>query len=272
MLKTLRNRLTERAVVDYAYLGEHRAVTITNYGRRIILDTRNVQNYSIITHGTFEPKVAWALGLLAKPESTAIDVGANIGFFTMLLATLVGNHGRVFAFEPNPEIFKILDSNLLINALRKRCFASQVAVADTKRTETLTWETAKHGGGYLLSGKNSKASELVADVRCVRLDDVVDATDVSVVKIDTEGYEPYVLAGAKNLISANLDLKVVAEWNPQFIQGRGYDVSQAVSELRALFQYVYVIEKVEVLAQIEFDDLSDLIHANIVLSRTRVQV
>ena len=68
---------------SYSYLGNYRAVTMTYFGRRIILDTRNIQNYSIITHGFYEKGVAWAIEKYLRLDDTMIDMGANIGFFTL---------------------------------------------------------------------------------------------------------------------------------------------------------------------------------------------
>lgn len=79
---------------------------------RMLLDLRSPKAYLL---GTYEPAVCETLMRLVRPGWTVADLGAHIGYFTLLLAKLVGRQGRVVAFEPNPANFHALQENVRAN-------------------------------------------------------------------------------------------------------------------------------------------------------------
>src|SRR5215510_7214671 len=74
------------------------------------LPSEQPYNYRFLT-GLYESGTTKVVGKLLRPGMIAIDVGAHIGYYTRLFAKLVGKHGKVYAFEPNPETFAILECN-----------------------------------------------------------------------------------------------------------------------------------------------------------------
>ncbi len=252
---------------NYAYLGDHRAVAMTSFNRRIILDTRNIQNYSIITHGVFEKGVAWAIEKHLKPGQTMLDIGANIGFFTLLGCHTVGPKGKVYSFEPNPDVFAMMEQSVHINAFRKRSVQHNVAAFDRVDEIELTWSPAKHGGGRLVTTDQVKLDECSAKIRALPVDDLVDEADlpVSLIKIDTEGSESYALHGAQRILERSPGCVVVTEWNPNFIQARGSSVPQLIDFLRQHFTGVERIVKVGKTEKLTFDALENLQHSNLIL-------
>jgi len=134
---------------------------------------------------------------LVPPGSTVVDVGANIGFVTTILSGLVGSQGRVIAFEPSARTFAKLQRTIRINGLAN---IRAINAGCGARHEML--ELRDVGGS---SGNASIVGEgtVREQVEIVRLDDVPElrARPITLIKIDTEGFEPHVLEGARRLIA-----------------------------------------------------------------------
>jgi len=105
-------------------------------GHRMYLDPRS-ESARDIAFGTYEHDTVQIFQKLVKPGMTVIDVGAHIGFYTFLAARLVGDNGRVYAFEPNPEVYNILVRNIQINGYWEIVRAVPKGVSDEKRIVSL---------------------------------------------------------------------------------------------------------------------------------------
>ena len=151
-------------------------------------------------------QLAWMLDNLAEGD-VAIDVGANCGQCTVVMADRCGASGRVIAFEPNPHARDILERNFTLNPSVKRAMVEAFACAD-----------AAGGHAELYQNGNASNSALVLSAGAVRigqkperfrvpvttLDSYIAAHDLPeprFVKIDTEGAEIRILKGARNLLA-----------------------------------------------------------------------
>lgn len=144
-----------------------------------------------------------------RPGMTVLDIGANAGFLTLLLADLVGPTGRVFCFEPCPETYKLLEKNIRANDLKYvRTFP--VALSNRNGTAVLTRNPRNDGANTLgdLSASADLAGwdveQLKVQVPTLTLDDFLEEQDVErvdFVKIDVEGAETMVFEGARRLLS-----------------------------------------------------------------------
>ncbi len=133
--------------------------------------------------------------------STAVDVGANIGLSTILLARAVQ---RVVAFEPSPTNADYLRRNLASNGISN---VEVVVAAVSDRPSTLRFHVAQFGAGshVVAAGHVLNSSIDTIDVPAVTLDEAL-AGPVSFVKIDAEGHEPDVLAGARAVLARDRPL------------------------------------------------------------------
>ena len=133
---------------------------------------------------------------LLAPGQTAVDVGANMGFVTTMLASIVGHRGRVLAFEPSPTAFEKLKKTISANAL-SQVVPMHIGCGAARATAKLH-EVSQSSGNASIIGQGAASTEIHVE----RLDDVPEAwaTPISLLKIDTEGYEPEVLEGARRLI------------------------------------------------------------------------
>jgi FkbM family methyltransferase len=133
----------------------------------------------------------------ANPGDTVVDVGANLGFMATLFHRLTAPHGRVIALEPSPRIFRKLQRVVELNGL-DRVEALNVGCGAETGTHTLYQVSDSSGNASLVPVEGEARGAGAEEVRLVRLDDLVAERDlrVDLLKVDTEGYESVVLAGA----------------------------------------------------------------------------
>ncbi len=155
-------------------------------------------------HATWEADVVRLLETTLRPGATFVDVGANVGFHSVVACRLVEPTGRVVAFEPEPESAAILRANLW----RHSCacaLVQQAAASDSAGHVRLTPDREGRSGSAL-----SAEGEIEAEA--VRLDDVLDGATVDVLKVDVEGAEPLVLRGAAETIRRSPGIVAVVEF------------------------------------------------------------
>ena len=131
------------------------------------------------------------IGNYLAEGDTFIDVGANIGYLTLTGARKVGTTGHVISLEPHPRTFRFLNKNIRLNQLTN-IQTHNVAVGDTKAT--LSFSDSKSDEQNFIT-ENGPLS-----VGLTTLDDLFDGASVELLKIDTEGYELFVLKGASKIL------------------------------------------------------------------------
>jgi FkbM family methyltransferase len=202
------------------YLGDHEALTRLYTGHRIYVDTRDTSIAShLMLEGRWEPWVERALIPAIKPGMRFADIGANFGYYTLLGAEMVGAHGHVYSFEANPVIFQKLIKSVAINGFDGRVSLFNVAVHDGSSPMQIHFRHDTSGGGWtnVLADARPTAHEVIP-VPGEPLDKLLaDVPEVNVIKIDVEGAEPQVLAGAKNLIARSRDLTMILEFDSRRI-------------------------------------------------------
>lgn len=130
---------------------------------------------------------------LVRPGDTVVDVGANIGYYALLAARIVGPRGRVLAFEPEPDNLVELRMNIERNGLG---MVEIRPVAVGAQAGTVSFLRGINGG---VTGGAADDGASTVQVPMVALDDVLEGP-VGMIKIDVEGYEGEVLAGARRVI------------------------------------------------------------------------
>jgi FkbM family methyltransferase len=176
---------------------------------------RYVSGYWI---GNYEVPIQEALARLLSPGGVFYDVGANAGFFTILASRLVGANGRVFAFEPMPENVASVREQVEINGLGN-VEVIEAAAGAQAGTATLYIPDGNNSMAHLGEARGAEAS---LQVKIVTLDEFARTHPApSALKIDVEGAEDSVLAGAISVIAAR----------PRFlIEQHGLDCGKAVTE------------------------------------------
>ena len=154
----------------------------------------------------YEPKeTAFVLDRLA-PGDTFVDIGANVGWFTIRGADRVGPKGRVHSFEPRTQTHALLARSIKDNGFDKRCSLHKVALASEVAASRLVWmpETENPGGSRLVRDNAELVDDMAGeDVQMVTLDSIDIQGNVPVMKLDVEGAEAMVLQGAKTFLETH---------------------------------------------------------------------
>ncbi len=165
----------------------------------------------ILMLGRWELFVDDVLGALAEPGHTFLDVGANVGYYSVRIGGLVGPEGMVHAFEPNPELYEFVAENLNINGYHS-FRAHNMAVADKVGELVLSYDRRRPGGGTVMLDGQAPNPHLPQPVVAVTsLDAALPDTTADLIKIDIEGFEPLAFAGMKGLLERSPNCSIVTE-------------------------------------------------------------
>ena len=211
------------------------------------VDRGTLLGWSVHFFGTYEPEVQTEIRRYLKPGGTAIDVGANVGWHTLLMAARAGSTGRVYAFEPNNSTRRRLVSAVEANDLAHVTVDGR-AVADLVGASGFQAPLAGHvwdGTGRLIAapaqekregqeGREGRERQTTA-IECTTLDAFVAERHIerlALVKIDVEGWELSVLRGARHMLNV-LRPVVVFEYDPAYVSrsgGAAEDVTRCWSD------------------------------------------
>jgi FkbM family methyltransferase len=155
-------------------------------------------------------KEAELLQELVAPGMRILDVGANIGLYTLLLSRLTGHAGKVFAFEPEPGLFSILCENCAANAADN---VTPFQCAAGEANGRAKFQRAIFNSGDNRLGANKSGAESI-EVEVARLDEVVPKGTVDFIKLDVQGHELAALSGMEQLLDSSPDVRVLFEFWP----------------------------------------------------------
>ena len=173
----------------------------------------------VLTSGAYEPEETRLFRSKCRPGDTIIDVGANVGWYTIIASKLVGKNGSVIAFEPDPENFALLKRNTLANGC-DNVILEQKALSNASGTLTLYLDESNKGmHSTVFDWKRGGIK-----VEALRLDDYLENRfkRVDFVKIDVEGAEPMVLEGMKRTIESQPEIRLVVEFAPERVVAAGH--------------------------------------------------
>jgi FkbM family methyltransferase len=165
-------------------------------GFRMLLDLQSEKDYWL---GTYEPQLQQALADFAGPGMTIYDVGANIGYVSLMFAAAAGETGRVFAFEALPENVDRLNGHIRLNGLEGRVQAMHAAVVDRVREVRF-----RRGPSHATGAPAGEDEEEAVTVPGISLDHVVSQPGYpppDLVKIDIEGGEVLALPGIAGVLA-----------------------------------------------------------------------
>jgi FkbM family methyltransferase len=158
-------------------------------------------NQREITIGAFDETVLQTTIASLYEGNVFLDIGANVGYLSLIASRCVGSHGRVLAFEPNPFTVKILRKNVERNGARNIAI-QQMACCNYSGSTKFFTGTGRHSGLASLSSENAGGT-ISVNVKCCSIDEVVAEErlhNVHLIKTDTEGAELSVMLGAQNTI------------------------------------------------------------------------
>jgi FkbM family methyltransferase len=213
----------------------HLPALIASYpdGRRFRIPAGDRMYAQILIYGAYEPAESATLGRLLRPGDFAIDVGANHGWFSVLMGAGVGPEGRVWAIEPVPPLLGELRENLALNPT-VTVDVIPLAVGDRSGTVQLhVFAGLVHGHASTSTLGRDDYVEYAAELR--PLDDLLDAQAEqvpAVVKLDVEGAERSVIQGAAKLIAAPVPPIWMMEVNVRTARAFGYRPAELLEPFR----------------------------------------
>ncbi|MGQ0677059.1 MAG: FkbM family methyltransferase [Rhodospirillales bacterium] len=199
---------------------------------------------AILHRGRYEPVETAVVEARLRPGMTAIDAGANIGHYAMIAARAVGPDGRVAAFEPDAENHAALAANLALNGIENA--APEKLALGAKAGELTLYRDAANRGGHSLIRENVQKQAGSARVGVVALDDYaalkLAGRRIGFIKIDVQGAEAQVLAGAAKVLARDAPDLLIEFW-PHGIAAMGDDPMELVEGLLRMGYSMAAVER-----------------------------
>jgi FkbM family methyltransferase len=218
------------------------AVARIGHGLRMRCDLRD-QVQRQIYYGLYDPIETAFLRTLLKPGDVVVDVGANVGYYSLLAAEAVGSRGHVYAFEPIAHVYATLIENVLGNKLTN-VTAHQLAMASsTEPVDMFVRENAGSHGWSSIVPSERYVNQRV-QVPATTLDEYVRSRglhEVAAIKMDIEGAEPRALMGGACLLAREDAPNLICEINPYLLDRAG---SSATGLRRLIASYGYTLYEI----------------------------
>ncbi|MGH9487382.1 MAG: FkbM family methyltransferase [Terriglobales bacterium] len=191
------------------------SLLIQRRGTHYRIKTTVPNQRQLLTDGICEAAETAYLERFLRPGMVVVDIGANIGYYTLLCSRCVGPGGHVYAFEPTPANIEQLTENLRLNPFATNVTVRACAAGEAARRLQLIESAGDSGQNYMSLAEGGTEVIAIDSLQLPRLD---------FLKMDTEGFEPYVLRGAAATIARCRPVLLV-EVNPPFLARYGHTAS-----------------------------------------------
>jgi FkbM family methyltransferase len=223
LLSLLRRSPTASYIVDLK----------TKAGMKMKLNISDFVDQHLFVYGTYEPGIESLLRKYLRNGDSFVDVGANIGYFSLFASRIVGSGGVVHAFEPATDTYSRLVKNMAINSFENtRSYKN--ALGDECVKSELKLSTSENTGKTSLRPLTTSRGH--ESVECLRLDSFNEMIDVppKVVKIDVEGFELRVIKGMSGIFERNpMKLPIIIfEFSPEYLIENGDQPEDLLTILR----------------------------------------
>ncbi len=256
-----------RALHDFLYrLLKPRSASVS--GMQIQLNPQDhVIADALILKGTWEPFESSVFLERLHQGAIVVDVGANIGYYTILAARAVGPRGKVFALEPDPENLSVLNQNVRKNDMSDRIVVIPAAAADTTATTQLYLSEENTGDHRIY--KEGSGERRSVQVKTVKIDECIPkGSKVDFVKIDVQGAEAKVLRGMPEVLARSSNLTMLIEFSMPDVRAAGDDPRECVLSLARMgFSFRYVNEEKKKLEPMTPDEVLALSSGNFLVER-----
>ncbi len=254
----------------YAYLDPQTGLTTLQDGQLIFVDPVDEGlTPSLVARGYWEPWIEPVIRRLVRPGDRVIEVGANFGFYTLLMASLVGRGGHIETFEANARVMQLLRRSIYCNGHGGIVTAHQKIAADQNGMMAFATSDRWAGAGVIALGGRDFGDETRLDqVEAVRLDDAFPGQTFDFIRTDAEGSELLILDGAMGILERSPSIKLCIEWSPAMMRPRG-DVGALAAKLEAMGFKFWKIDNPTGLDPnpLKAAALPDLDHGDLVIAR-----
>lgn len=227
-------------------------------GSKMYVDSRDSEiATSLLRWGLYEKYETALFKKLVKDGMVVVDVGANIGYFTILASRLAGVKGKVFAFEPEPYNFDLLRKNVEENrcsnvtTIKKAVFSKSGLMKLFLEENNLGGHSLSEAAVYKMAGSTT--------IEAISLDEFFEDKHLKVdfIKLDAEGSEMAILEGMADLIRKNDNLTIITEFSPALLSKSGFSPMGFLTKLAAHGFTLYEIgPRIEQIRPNEFSTIS----------------
>ncbi len=216
-------------------------------GHKMYLDPLDSLRISI--YKSYEELETKLVKDIVKNGNVVVDIGANIGYYTLLFAKLVGEKGKVFAFEPEPNNFDLLKKNIEINGYKNINLINKAVSNKSGKIKLYLNDVNTSCHSLIAENPNNQYIEIDS----IKLDDFFEINQkIDFIKIDVEGAELESLKGMSNLLNQNNDTKILLEFNPSMLKSFGVTPQEYLNLLMDFNFKIYELdENTENLKQIK---------------------
>ena len=197
----------------FSHAVESEFVLVDTLAGKMYLDMKDVGiSRDLYKTGWHELGTTNLLSNVVKEGMTALDIGAHIGYFTLILSKLVGERGRVISFEPEPRNFSLLRRNIKLNSCLNVTAVQKAVTNENGRVRLFLHPRGT--GDHSIHPVHFEAQRSL-EVETVRLDSYLSRNGILVnfVKIDVQGAEPLVIEGFQSTLEESKPL-IVMEYSP----------------------------------------------------------
>ena len=257
------------------YVGENLVLTKTIWGHKMYVSSHDLSlSPHLIIDGYWEEWITKQFRKICKPDMTVLDVGSNLGYYSLHAAELVGSSGRVHSFEANPNLHKIIFKNMAINGYLDRTKLYNNAVSD--KSDKIMFNCLKnHLGSSRVASFSEDFLELYMDeveqieVESIALDEIPDLikSKIDIIKIDAEGSEPLIWNGMQKILEKNPLIKIIAEFAPPSISSIGENPRDFLDRIIGMGFQIKSIHPDGELIEVNIDQLVETNWAELLLSR-----
>ncbi len=213
----------------------------------------------IYYNGIYEEKLSRFYLANVRPGMTIVDIGANIGYYTCLFASLVGETGKIFAFEPDSNNFKLLEASIKINKFNNVILINKAVSDKNGKSNLYLDQNENQSDDFNASGGHSLVvtdyRNKFIEVETITLDSYFQKEDtkntkIDFIKMDIEGAEPLALKGMRNIIINNPSLKLISEILPYALKASGTTAQVYLTNLSNIGFKFYLFEEAGIIKHI----------------------
>ena len=209
----------------FPYLADkyHKKDVIKVAGRfRMLLDTNEYLQAQLYLFNAYEPETISFIENVVSKDNVTIDIGANVGYISLVLADLVGKNGKVYSFEAEPNNYEVLGMNKNLNDYNQ-IIAYNKAISEKTGVLKLYYSKDNNQGGHSTIFMEEYLTKNYVEIEALNLDLFADnekLKNINLIKIDVEGAEMEVLKGFPNIMK-NFKPLLIVEMNNQVQEKRG---------------------------------------------------
>lgn len=255
------------ANADHVYIG-NKTVLCTVLGRyKMYVDATDLGiSPHLILSGFWESWLTLLFAQIIQPGAVCLDIGANFGYYSVLLSELCGENGKTIAVEANPKTAELLKFTSFANGHKFEVVPSAIS---NKKGEAVLTITEHQIGGATIQPNDMAPDRKQVTVPTLSVDELVRERHlprVDIMKIDVEGVEPLVFEGMSETIERNPQLQIIMEYSPSI-----YPNAKEFTEYLFSRFTVYQATHVDQITELHVSDIPRLLsfqfHTDLYLKR-----